>query len=284
MDFTVKKNMEEKISGRESGNADRDDAFDVYGVIRSEEIREYYRKEDPMGILEKEQLILHSYTSVEQKVTLLKELSRTCSKEESRMLDEMRRVYEKYIRQLRHPDVRTIFLLEYVEQGYDEGRIIVPGVLGGAFDTVEEVEGELTKIYGGVEEMVFGRVTVLQVPKKEKVKEAFCFGLFWIDGKWQVKDFSVREEVLKAQGVSADTVERFCEYSMRHPLPFENGCRLKLLLPFMKEPVYGILESEKDGNGCWYHFLNVGNESFDLSYSKIDLTSEYSSLDFIERA
>lgn len=276
--------MEEKISGRESENADRDDAFDVYGVIRSEEIREYYRKEDPLGIFEKEQLILHSYTSVEQKAALLKELSRACGREESRRVDEMRRVYEKYIGKIHHPDVRTVLLLEYVEQGYDEGRIIVPGVLGGAFDTVEEAEGELTKIYGGMEEMVFGRVTVLQIPQNGKVKEAFCFSLFWLDDKWQIKDLSVREEELKAQGVSADTAERFCEYSMRHPLPFENGSRLKLFLPFMKEPVYGILESEKDGNGCWYHFLNVGNESIDLSYSRIDLTSEYSSLDFIERA
>ena len=76
----MRKLMEEKISGRESENADRDDAFDVYGVIRSEEIREYYRKEDPLGIFEKEQLILHSYTSVEQKAALLKELSRACGR------------------------------------------------------------------------------------------------------------------------------------------------------------------------------------------------------------
>ncbi len=280
----VKKIMGKKISERESENTGRNNTFDVYGVIRSEEIREYYRKEDPLGIFEKEQLILHSHTSVERKTALLKELSRTCGGEESRRVDEMRRVYEKYIEQVRHPHVRTVFLLEYAEQDCDGGRIIALGVLGGAFDTVEEVEGELTKVYGGMEEMVFGRITVLQVPQKGKVKEAFCFNLFWMDGKWQIKDLSVREEELKEQGVSSDTAERFCEYSMRHPLPFENGSRLKLLLPFMTEPVYGILESEKDGNGHWYHFLNVGNESFDLSYSKINLTSEYSSLDFIERA
>lgn len=280
----MKKTMGEKISEQESENTDRNDTFDVYSVIRSEEIREYYRKEDPLGIFEKEQLILHSHTSAERKTALLKELSRTCSGEESRRVDEMCRVYEIYIEKIRHPHVRTVFLLEYAEQDYDDGRIIVPGVLGGAFDTVEEVEGELTKVYGGMEEMVFGRITVLQIPQNEKVKEAFCFNLFWIDGRWQIKDLSVREEELKAQGVSPDTAERFCEYSMQHPLPFENGSRLKLLLPFMKEPVYGTLESEKDGNGCWHHFLNVGNESFDLSYSRIDLTSEYSSLDFIERA
>lgn len=35
---------------------------------------------------------------------------------------------------------------------------------------------------------------------------------------------------------------------MMHPLPFENGCRLKFRLPFMEESAYGTLESGRPRN------------------------------------
>lgn len=47
-------------------------------------------------------------------------------------------------------------------------------------------------------------------------------------------------------GVSEGTVERFNGIELYHPLPFASGSRLKFLLPFMEEPVYGTLESELD--------------------------------------
>ena len=54
----------------------------------------------------------------------------------------------------------------------------------------------------------------------------------------------------------------------------------------------GTLESELDGNGCWYHFFYFGEKqefstlqnSLDLTWAEINLTSGYSSLDWIERA
>lgn len=95
---------------------------------------------------------------------------------------------------------------------------------------------------------------------------------------------------IRAQGFHKDTADRFHNDSSHHPLPFENGCRLKLQLPFMKEPFYGTLESEMDGLGCWYHFLcfkdgrPAGTGFIDLTWWEIDVATGYSALDWIERA
>lgn len=126
-------------------------------------------------------------------------------------------------------------------------------------------------------------MTVSQLPQDAKVKEAFRFTLYWIDGSWQIKDLEIDEKDLEAQGVSEDTVRQYGFWGLttRHPLPYKVGDRLKLQLPFMKVPYYGILGSEKDGNGCWYHWLN--DWEIDLSYAEIDLTSRYSTFDWIER-
>lgn len=79
------------------------------------------------------------------------------------------------------------------------------------------------------------------------------------------------------------------------PLPFEDKSRLKLKLPFMDEPFYGILDSEPDCFGDWYHFLweeNIwklpedGRDYGDcMALSEIELDySGYSILDWLERA
>lgn len=147
----------------------------------------------------------------------------------------------------------------------------------------------MESIYSGMEAKVYANVIVLQVPQNGKVKEALKFTMFWIDGKWKIKDLDIKDAELEMQGISEDTVERFRGVDLYHPLPFESGSRLKFQLPFMKEPVYGTLESELDGNGCWYHFLYFTEEkdyqsSIMLTGAEINYVSGYSSLDWIERA
>ncbi|MBD5487101.1 MAG: hypothetical protein HDR18_16545 [Lachnospiraceae bacterium] len=288
--------MEEKKILDDKMDEDKSQEMDVYSLIRSAEIRDYYRKEDIFGIFEKEQLILHAFISVQQKAVMLKHLAKTGTVEENSRIDEMYRLYCKYIDMIYHPSVRTIFILECNEVVWDEEVSDVGGhSLGGAYDTVDEVATEMESIYGDKESrcryggMGYASVTALQVPQNGKVKEAFRFTMYKIDGKWEIKDLSVNDEDLEMQGISEDTVQRFNDYSLYHPLPFENGSRLKLQLPSMKEPVYGSLESELDGNGCWYHFFYGEKERGDfnmvmLTDAEINLTSGYSSLDWIERA
>lgn len=72
-------------------------------------------------------------------------------------------------------------------------------------------------------------------------------------------------------------------------LPFPNKSKIKFQLPFMKEPNYGILKSELDGNNCWYNFMHKkdktesSNTNFiDLSYTDINLVTNFAVFDWIE--
>lgn len=280
-----------------SGTVEISSTDDVYSIIRSPEIRDYYRRKDVFGIFEKEQLILHSYTSIQKKAALLEQLLKTGNKQERRKISEMCRVFRDYIDRIYHPSVRTVFLLESSRMIWDgeEGSIdTMKYGLDGAYETIEELIASMADLCSGCEDEYCADVTVLEVPQGKKAVTPFGFSLFWIDGKWEIKDLHLGYgfEELRVQGFHKDTENRFGDCcGGHHPLPFENGCRLKLQLPFMKEPFYGTLESELDGLGCWYHFLYYiderpcnGTGYVDLTWWEIDLTTCYSSLDWIGRA
>ena len=247
-----------------------------------------------MDIFEEEQIILHSYIPVRQKIAMLKQLADMGNEEEAGLIKEMHDILAEYMNQIYHPVVRTIFLLEnmepYLETFQKSIFIDENGRLVDVYDTVDEmIKGDL-ELYSqegrGME--LYGYVSVVQVPQDEKSRTPFAFTLFWIDEKWQIKDIIVYdEESLKAQGFSENTIFRFKSTGNSYPLPFEDRSRLKLQLPFMEEPFYGILSSV-DAYG-WYHNLYDENDpergqSISLSYAEIDMSSRYSPLDWIERA
>lgn len=52
--------------------------------------------------------------------------------------------------------------------------------------------------------------------------------------------------------------------------------------PFMQEPLYGMLESEMDVNGCWYHFFVVDEYiDVDLHYYTIGFMKGISVFDWM---
>lgn len=287
--------MEEKNIWNDKMVKEKSPEKDVYSLIRSAEIRDYYRRENVCDNWEKKAILIqHGYIPVQQKAAMLRQLSRTGTVEEKRLTEEMCLIYSQYIDMVYHPSVRTLFVVESTTLWWDAvaGRIDDNLSLGGVYESLDEVIAQMEEFCGNKREKARARVTVLHVPPDEKVKEVFQFDLFWIDGKWEIKKFSINDGALRTQGINDDAIDFFdyaggCQY---HPLPFENGCRLKFRLPFMDEPVYGTLESELDGNGCWYHFLyfddidGVSGGSVMLTNAEIDLTSGYSSLDWIERA
>lgn len=284
-----------------SNEAEREDevGMDIYSIIRSAEIRDYYWRENVCDNWEKKAvLIQHGYISVQQKEAMLRQLSGTGTEEEKRLTEEICLIYSRYIDMIYHPSVRTLFVVESGTLWWDEVSGSFEDNLGldSAYESLDEVIAYMEELYGdrgyGDErEEARALVTVFHVPLDEKVKEIFKFDLFWIDGKWEITELSVDSGKLREQGISDDAIDLFNFGGWQyHPLPFENGCRLKFRLPFMDEPVYGTLESELDGNGCWYHFLyfddvdgKIGG-SVNLTNAEIDLTSGYSSLDWIERA
>lgn len=275
-------------------DTNEENPFDVYSVIKSPEVRDFLRNEAKLDIFEEEQIILHSYISVRQKMAMLKQLADMGNEEEAGLIKEMHDILAECMNQIYHPVVRTIFLLEnmepYLETVQKSIFIDESGRLVDVYDTVDEmIKGDL-ELYSqegrGME--LYGYVSVVQVPQDEKSRTPFAFTLFWIDEKWQIKDIIVYdEESLKVQGFSDDTIFRFKSTGDSYPLPFEDGSRLKLQLPFMEEPFYGIISSV-DAYG-WYHNLYDENDpereqSISLSYAEINMCSRYSPLDWIERA
>lgn len=263
--------------------------FDVYSVIKSAKIREYLRKEDGLDFFGKEQLILHSYISVQQKMDMLKQLSQTGNEEEQKCVNEMLRIYREYTDLICHPVVRTIFYAQYADPQWENGSISIDYQgIWVVSDTLDDLIEELDSFCVGEEESYYWFVGVTQVPQNEKVNLPCWFRMFWIDGKWQIKDLCIEDGKLERRGISQDTRRRFDHIGERHPLPFQNGDRLKIQMPFMKEPFYGILWSEMDGNGCWYHLIDRNEKAengVDLSYMEFNSICEgYCTLDWVERA
>ena len=91
-----------------------------------------------------------------------------------------------------------------------------------------------------------------------------------------------------------EALERYQSDTLHVDLPFEHGCRVKVQLPMMSEPVYGVLWRELDGNQNWYNFLypdgtkieetDTAERMIDLSYQRFNIGSEFSTLDWLERA
>lgn len=265
---------------------------DVYSVIKSAEIREYLRNEEELDIYEKIEIIFHSYISMHQKLAMLKQLSDTGNTEETGQINEAYDILSEYMNQIYNPTVRTIFLLEIEWPYLEDYSIKKESEFVSAYDTVDELI-EMMEAYSEneMDMSLYGYVSVVQVPQDEKLRQPFGFTLFWIDGKCQVKDIDIQEEVnLRAQGDGDVFLMMDGIGERRYPLPFEDGSRLKLQLPFMEEPFYGILSSVNAYG--WYHHLYDEKDterkdlakSINLTSVDIDLASRYSSLDWIERA
>lgn len=273
---------------------------DVYDIIKSQEISKFWRENDCMDILGKGQMILHSYISAQQKAEMLKKLSMSGDKEESKLVYETYSIYKSCITGIFHPVGKTIFVLEAVKPYLKDGSIRKKCHVCGFFERVEGLVKEIEIEFNGAEMLSYAYIYVLHVPQSGKLKNPFDFTMFWLNGRWQVKDIFAGEESTKFYGFSEDKKSRLCYAPLfRFPLPFEDGSRLKLQLPFMEEPFYGILDSKQDGNGCWYHFLYKSDgkpadfsaqitdtdlSCIDLSGLQINGCSLYSAFDWLERA
>lgn len=272
----------------------REPMVDVYNLIRSPEIRNFFRENVKLGIFEKEQLILHSYIPLRQKMAMLKQLSYTGNEKEASLIYEMYGFLAGYFNRIYHPLVRTNLELECVNMYVKDGCIKRENSSIGKCYTVDEAVMKMESFVGKSKMLPYGLASV-EVIQDGKLRQPFEFSLFRIDGKWQVKDVAVYDidrDGIYNISISEDTSCRFSNNGFCHPLPFDHGSRLKLQLPSMDKPFYGILQSEHDEKGCWCHYLydeNMWNQSdlksfIDISYAEVALYSGYSSLDWIERA
>ncbi|MCM1561269.1 MAG: hypothetical protein NC123_17265 [Butyrivibrio sp.] len=281
----------------------QDAPFDAYSVIRSPEIRDFYRNNVKLDTTRQSEIILHSYIPMRQKTAMLRTLALQEKETEGGILDDVCSALKKCMDDIYAPAERTLFILEYVSSGFEDYRFNAEAGLDDFYDMAEEMFRHIEKAYEGSETYAHGYVSFLQIPQSEKTKNPFDFTVYWLNGQWQVKDIMIEEDYLKSlinHEIREEVAELLDYYNTtvfeHFPLPFADGSRLKLQAPCMPEPFYGILSSRYDHwHDEWYHYLRDESKpeepegeryrnSVPLHSMELDDFSGYSTLDWLERA
>ena len=295
-------------------------ATDFYNLIRNEEIRNFFRENDVLGYDgDKAMLICHSYLHVDKKISLLRELSQVVNndhiKEEiansiqfgNEALEIIKKPLERCLYVLIIPGIQWTHDDEFCQSLY------VYNDLSMYADTFEEVLN-LAKSIDPNQSIEFG-LEVIRFPEgKERNDEQedadITVTLSWIDGKLDILGFDLYTD-WKSLGVRSDKYNYFTRDFEHFPLPFEDGCQLKIQTPIMQKPIFGVLKKErfpewgeeKDwvklyGKKVlveWTHELYPVNtppedrsyennlDRIELTFQQIDMISEYSVLDWVER-
>lgn len=287
----------------------------IYDVMRSEEIREYYRKNVELDTEEQESVIIKSYNSLKNKLELLKKLYNNIPEQDKKDIEEMITLYELMITIYYNPyeffgkECRVLYALHSLkplcnllgnEIAIEKHRLdYYYSQYVEYFDNIESmneflfIEDNLTEPF---------EVDIIVIPNNgvpsyfpidfhcEYLNKELVPLSFIIDNKITLFDkFNISEAISR---------NRFSRIGHRG-LPFESGCRIKIQTPIMQEPFYCIIKSEQDypidPNSCWYNFAykdGTKKDEFDnsdilldLSYlSNIGVTSEYAVFDWVERA
>ncbi len=294
--------QQKEHTGSDEKNPDA--PFDVYSVIRSPEIRDFYRNNGKLDISKQGEIVLHSYIPMHRKIGMLKTLALQEKETEGGILDDVCSILKKCMDDIYVPAERTVFILEYVISAFEDYGFHDKNSVDGFYDTAEEMFCHIEKSFEGSGRYAHGYVSLLQVPQSEKTKNPFDFTVCWLDGQWQVKDIMMEEDYLKSlinHGIreeAAGLLDYYDTAVFEHfPLPFADGSRLKLQTPCMSEAFYGILGSRYDPwHDEWYHYLldenkpeppeNEGYRKNSVSLHSIELDdfSGYSTLDWLERA
>lgn len=299
--------------------------FDVYNLIQSKEVREHLRKHRKFKPLEQEVIIRNSYYTIEQKLEFMKQLLLDArgmdrDKEELEILEERMKVYEFVVNFIHNPGGDVIYMAQEETRGYNIRRedndyrlsekIYADTHYFRKFeDLIKYWEGAVGVEYTVCVDMVLLSEQGAKYNADEIVQPIWFYMAIDLDGKVNIRSFGIDDKWLERKGFSKDCI-RDNDDEFHSPLPFEHGSRIKLKTPKMLKPVYGILDSSKDCDERWFHFLYVEDEEHDfhavkklmednkiwveyndrpvdvisLTYPQLDMYDKFLSYDWIKRA
>lgn len=271
--------------------------FDIYSIIKTEEIREYFRQNRKFTILEQEQLIIHSYTSLVRKQEMLCWLRNKAIDGDKEKVNNMVSLYDEVIRDILSPCYRPLFIHQYMEPIYSYSEEDISDLFYsvqdcfGVYPRFEDLSRHLEEMKAEGEKRRYEKQSlahIIKVLDNGKYSRGLTFTLIEEDGKYYPKDFIVNQEWLHEHNIYEETYQRKQDYISEYQLPYENGDHIKLVLPFWKRPIYGVFERYvKNGMVHQSFFLNgqehtPGNE-LDMSYQDFELSSGYSVFDWVDR-
>lgn len=245
-----------------------DKDVNIYNFIRSDEIREYLKKEDYFkeDISLKFKTILYSLVPLGIKLEAYKKLveKRIGTKEDINNIQKYIEQVEEATDIIKHPIFYHAIFCYYENEFKNKGLY---------YQDIELCSGEYEYTYNFDE-------------------------IFEVYDQFNNNKYTITVDILSSKYYFNDKFEKPCKISIdfayfnhklkpyniyfhdpivykvddnnyiRYPLPFKNGDSVVLYNIFMERPIYGIIESELDGNNCWYHFLRYGASKFD--YFDID--------------
>ena len=278
-------------------------SLDVYSLIGSQEIQEYYRKNVPLSVEQQVSIITHCYRPMEEQLECLKMLADGLTGESRRYTEGFVSMHERMLTLFYHP-----------EKLYPTGKFVysvMREVPKSSSTKITDIHGvldtyaaEMDYLSNASEVMEFVKqcnrdngifaVDMLVITEENGLKQPASFRIGSVDGEYAL--FRCSLFAWEHSEPVRSIIEQY-EYDhawIRHvDIPFEYGSKVKIKLPFMSEPLYGVLWRELDGNQCWYNFFysegtseeEMHSESFlDMSYIDIGVCSDYSVLDWLERA
>lgn len=277
----------------------------IYDLMRSEEIREYYRKNVELDTEEQECVIMNCYKSLKDKLELLKKLHDNVPEEDKKDIKEMITLYELINTIYYNPykffgnECRVIYALHYLEPAYNLLSYNINSKhyltknysdIVDYYDNIEDIIKEMSEC-NEYNNYSF-EVDVIIIPEKGKLFfiEFYCNN---INGKFEPV-CCLFDDKLFSSFINNEIIDRYGSYFRCKGMPFKSGDRIKIQTPVMDEPLYGIISCEQDLNGCWYNFVyedGKKKEDFysskillDISYSNINFSGLYSLFDWLERA
>ncbi len=280
--------------------------YDIYNLIRSKEIRDYFRRNWRMDIEQKLSTIARSYEDISVKIEYLSHLAEQCDGEERSLVLDMIKYMKIGYNSITNPEKSTLYnlhILGYDGPDLDNGldfdfndALRIDTELNVYFTSYNELikyleierDGSETINWGAYAEQINFPFSEEQMDEERdglsrQYAEDWGFWLFWSEGKWILKNFEkylgsrngVDEMELWCNkiGISKEVVDmstKFDYHELGHQfsLPFERGTKLKLQTPFMEKPIFGLFDSYSP-SGINHHYLCAEDSfPFDKSFDK----------------
>lgn len=272
--------------------------YNICDLMRSKDMREYYRNIE-LSIEEKILIIKSCYHPITKQLLYLKYLLNEVNNiEDEKMVKDMINLYELMITlffnpKKIYPNNRIFYIVEeYKFLCNKNNNLSIMDKLDTyttSFDLYEDINDIIKDIkkYNADSNNRFD--ISLFVITGENIVESISFSCSNIDNIFEPFNCIIDLDQLHDYKYLNDALNIYTDTIYRFNIPFNHGDKLKIKIPGMENPIYGILWKEKDLTDCWYNFLcetiddKYCGDSLDLSYIGINLNPDYCKFDWLEK-
>lgn len=267
--------------------------FNVCELMRSKDMREYYRNVK-LNTDQKLDIIKSCYHSLTKQLECIKIILNDCNDKERKTIENNIKLYEWIIKLFYNPNeifpnCKYFYIANEVCYFYNKfNNLSICDKLdtySGSYDIYESINDIIQEFKGN--EYCHINVELFLIIDNE-ISELISFSCSNINGEFvPFRSYILYDNVKDKYSEFIDIIRDYNHILTYFNTPFNNGDKLKIQLPILEKPIYGILNKEADQNGTWYHFLHDIKDnsiSIDLSRVNINDTFAYSKFDWIERA